>query len=115
MTDIGHILVVENEKSMRDLLTIVLEKDGYEVNTARNGQVAVEMIEGTDYDVVLTDINMPRANGIAVLDAVNRMHPGTPVIMITAYASPETAVGRALERSPMIPYHVAFQSGHRGA
>ena len=73
MTDIGHILVVENEKSMRDLLTIVLEKDGYEVNTARNGQVAVEMIEGTDYDVVLTDINMPRANGIAVLDAVNRM------------------------------------------
>jgi len=92
MTDIAHILVVENEKSMRDLLTIVLEKEGYEVNTARNGEVAVQMIEGADYDVVLTDINMPRANGIDVLDAVNRVHPGTPVIMMTAYASPETAV-----------------------
>ncbi len=92
MTDLGHILVVENEKSMRDLLTIVLEKDGYEVNTARNGEVAVQMIESTNYDVVLTDINMPRANGIDVLDAVNKMHPGTPVIMMTAYASPETAV-----------------------
>ncbi|MCF8720408.1 sigma-54-dependent transcriptional regulator [Nitrospina gracilis] len=88
----SKILVVENEKSMRDLLTIVLEKDGHEVETARNGEVAVDMIQEHQYDVVLTDINMPRANGIDVLDAVNRVLPGTPVIMMTAYASAETAV-----------------------
>ncbi|CAI2718098.1 sigma-54-dependent transcriptional regulator [Nitrospina watsonii] len=88
----SKILVVENEKSMRDLLTIVLEKDGHEVETARNGEVAVEMVQEHQYDVVLTDINMPRANGIDVLDAVNRTLPGTPVIMMTAYASAETAV-----------------------
>lgn len=88
----SSILVVENEKSMRDLLTIVLEKDGHQVETARNGEVAVQLIQEHNYDVVLTDINMPRANGIDVLDAVNRLRPGTPVIMMTAYASAETAV-----------------------
>ncbi|CCQ91807.1 Transcriptional regulatory protein pilR [Nitrospina gracilis 3/211] len=88
----SKILIVENEKSMRDLLTIVLEKDGHEVETARNGEVAVDMIQDHQYDVVLTDINMPRANGIDVLDAVNHVLPGTPVIMMTAYASAETAV-----------------------
>lgn len=88
----SRILVVDNEKSMRDLLSIALEKEGYEVETARNGEVAVKMVEGGDYDVVITDINMPRSNGIDVLDAVNRVRPATPVIMMTAYASAETAV-----------------------
>ncbi len=88
----SHILVVDNEKSMREMLTIALEKEGYEVETARNGEVAVEMIENGDYDVVITDINMPRSNGIDVLNAVTRIRPQTPVIMMTGYASAETAV-----------------------
>ena len=74
------------------MLSIALGKEGYEVETARNGEVAVEMVESDSYDVVITDINMPRSNGIDVLDAVNRIRPGTPVIMMTGYASPETAV-----------------------
>ena len=88
----SSILVVDDEKSMRELLVIVLEKDGHQVATARNGEVAVKMIEESDFDVVLTDINMPRANGIDVLDAVKRIHSSTPVIMMTAFASAETAV-----------------------
>ncbi len=88
----SRILVVDNEKSMREMLSIALEKEGYEVETARNGEVAVEMVENSTFDVVITDINMPRSNGIDVLDAVNRVRPGTPVIMMTGYASPETAV-----------------------
>ena len=88
----SRILVVDNEKSMREMLTIALEKEGYEVETARNGEVAVEMVEKDTFDVVITDINMPRSNGIDVLDAVNRVRPETPVIMMTGYASPETAV-----------------------
>ncbi len=88
----SRILVVDNEKSMREMLSIALKKEGYEVETARNGEVAVEMVESSDYDVVITDINMPRSNGIDVLNAVNRVRPETPVIMMTGYASPETAV-----------------------
>jgi two-component system response regulator PilR (NtrC family) len=88
----SRILVVDNEKSMREMLSIALGKEGYEIETAHNGEVAVEMVEGNAYDVVITDINMPRSNGIDVLDAVNRVRPGTPVIMMTGYASPETAV-----------------------
>ena len=88
----SRILVVDNEKSMREMLSIALEKEGYEVETARNGEVAVEMVEKSGFDVVITDINMPRSNGIDVLDAVNRFRPETPVIMMTGYASPETAV-----------------------
>jgi two-component system response regulator PilR (NtrC family) len=88
----SRILVVDNEKSMREMLSIALEKEGYEVETARNGEVAVEMVENSIFDVVITDINMPRSNGIDVLDAVNRVRPETPVIMMTGYASPETAV-----------------------
>jgi two-component system response regulator PilR (NtrC family) len=88
----SRILVVDNEKSMREMLSIALEKEGYEVETARNGEVAVEMVESSVYDIVITDINMPRSNGIDVLDAVNRVRPETPVIMMTGYASPETAV-----------------------
>ena len=88
----SRILVVDNEKSMREMLTIALEKEGYDVETARNGEVAVELVEKDTFDVVITDINMPRSNGIDVLDAVNRVRPGTPVIMMTGYASPETAV-----------------------
>ena len=88
----SRILVVDNEKSMREMLSIALKNEGYEVETARNGEMAVEMVEGSDYDVVITDINMPRSNGIDVLDAVNRVRPETPVIMMTGYASAETAV-----------------------
>lgn len=74
------------------MLTIALEKEGYEVETARNGEVAVKMVENDDFDVVITDINMPRSNGIDVLNAVNHFRPTTPVIMMTGYASAETAV-----------------------
>ena len=70
----------------------MLEKDGHQGGAARTGEVAVKMIEESDFDVVLTDINMPRANGIDVLDAVKRIHSSTPVIMMTAFASAETAV-----------------------
>ncbi len=88
----SRILVVDNEKSMREMLSIALGKEGYKEETARNGEVAVEMVENSSYDVVITDINMPRSNGIDVLNAVNRVRPETPVIMMTGYASPETAV-----------------------
>ncbi len=86
------VLVVDNEKSMCDFLSIMLEKEGYKVEVARNGDSASSMIRKTEFDVVITDIQMPRSNGLHVLDAVNQSSPNTPVVMMTAYASAETAV-----------------------
>ena len=88
----NSILVVDNEKSMCDFLSIMLEKEGYEVSTARNGVEAVKLLRNSEFDAVLTDIKMPRSNGLDVLDAVRKERPTTPVIMMTAYASAETAV-----------------------
>ncbi|MFQ5672591.1 MAG: sigma-54-dependent transcriptional regulator [Nitrospinales bacterium] len=86
------ILVVDNEKSICDFLQIMLEKEGYEVLIARNGEIAAQLIRENIFDLVLTDIRMPRAGGIDVLETVNEVSPSTPVVMMTAYASAETAV-----------------------
>jgi two-component system response regulator PilR (NtrC family) len=88
----ARILVVDNEKSLCDFLTILLEKEGYEVATAPNGEVAVRLINENDFDMVLTDIRMPRSDGIDVLAASKSRNPNTPVVMMTAFASAETAV-----------------------
>ena len=86
------VLVVDDEKSICDLLSIVLKKDGYGVKVAQDGFSAAKLIRENDFDVVITDIQMPRSNGLDVLDAVNKMRPHTPVVMMTAYATAETAV-----------------------
>ncbi len=88
----NSILVVDNEESICDFLSILLEKEGYEVVTANNGQAAGKYIRENDFDLVLTDIKMPNSSGIDVLKAVKETSPGTPVIMMTAFASAETAV-----------------------
>ena len=86
------ILVVDNEKSLRDLLMIMLEKEGYKVMTASSGDAAVSLVRENVFDLVITDIRMPRSSGIGVLESVNDIRPNTPVIMMTAYATAETAV-----------------------
>lgn len=88
----SSILVVDNEESICDFLSILLEKEGYEVITANNGQTAGRYIRENDFDLVLTDIRMPNSSGIKVLETVKETSPGTPVIMMTAFASAETAV-----------------------
>ena len=86
------ILVVDDEKSLRDMLTIMLESEGYDVQTASSGEKAVKLVQDTEFDLVLTDFRMKRANGIEVLEAVKSQNPVTPVVLMTAYASAETAV-----------------------
>ncbi|MFQ5483198.1 MAG: sigma-54-dependent transcriptional regulator, partial [Nitrospinaceae bacterium] len=88
----NSILVVDNEKSMCDFLSIMLTKEGYSVETARNGVEAVKRLREANFDAILTDIKMPRSNGLDVLEVVNRERPNIPVIMMTAFASAETAV-----------------------
>jgi two-component system response regulator PilR (NtrC family) len=88
----NRILVVDDETSMRQLLEITLRKEGYRVTTARSGSKAVEAFEKSPYDLVISDIKMPDMSGVEVLRHVKGVAPETPVIMITAYSSAETAV-----------------------
>lgn len=88
----NSILVVDDEKSLRDFLTIMLENEGYTVETASSGEKAVKLILEKEFDLVLTDFRMKKANGIEVLEAVKEHNPITPVVLMTAYASAETAV-----------------------
>jgi len=77
---------------MRDFLSIMLKKEGYEVVTAENGGDALKTVQGEIFDLVISDVKMPGLDGIDVLKAVKEVSPETVVIMITAFATTETAV-----------------------
>ena len=88
----ARILVVDDEKSMRDLLSITLGKEGYDVLTAAGGEPAIELLHRDSVDAVITDLRMPKVDGLQVLRAAKEISPDTAVIVITAVASTETAV-----------------------
>ncbi|MDO8476491.1 MAG: sigma-54 dependent transcriptional regulator [Candidatus Rokubacteria bacterium] len=88
----ARILVVDDEKSMRDLLSITLEKEGYDVLTAAGGEPAIEALHRETVDAVITDLRMPKVDGLQVLRVAKEISPDTAVIVITAVASTETAV-----------------------
>ena len=87
-----RILVVDDEKSMCDFLSIMLKKEGYAVATARDGSQAKNIIDKELIDLTIADIRMPDISGIELLEYIRQVSPETIVIMITAYASTETAI-----------------------
>ena len=87
-----RILVVDDERSMRELLAIVLRREGYEVLLAENGRMAVETLEREPVDLLISDIKMPDMSGVDVLRAAKKIDQDILGIMITAFASTETAV-----------------------
>jgi two-component system response regulator PilR (NtrC family) len=90
--DTPHILVVDDELSMRELLEVMLTMEGYEVSCAENGSKAISMIEKTDYDLLLCDIRLGDISGIEVIKALKNQNQNTVIIMISAYATTEAAV-----------------------
>jgi two-component system, NtrC family, response regulator PilR len=88
----ARVLVVDDEKSMRDLLSITLEKEGYDVVTAAGGEAAIEALRRDATDAVITDLRMPKVDGLQVLRAAKEISPDVAVIVVTAVASTETAV-----------------------
>ncbi len=90
--DCAHILVVDDELSMRELLELMLTRAGYRVFCAESGKEAVSMIKSADHDLILCDIRLGDIDGLEVLRAAKQKNPNTIVIMISAYASTETAV-----------------------
>ena len=88
----ASILIVDDEPSIRKVLTAQLARHGYEVHTAADGETAVAMLGEHPVDVVITDLKMPGMDGLALLGHVHELLPATPVIMITAHGTVETAV-----------------------
>ena len=87
-----RVLIVDDEKGMRDFLSIMLRKEGYSVSTAESVEAASVRVGRGEADLILTDISMPGRSGMELLRHARSTSPDTPVIMITAYASTESAV-----------------------
>ncbi len=86
------ILIVDDEQSMRDVLSIMLKRAGYGVAVATDAEEAIGEIGKEFYDLVITDLKMPKGSGLDVLKAVKATSPETVVLVITAFASTESAV-----------------------
>jgi len=87
----SNILIVDDEQSYRQLLSLVFEGDGHTLRTAVNGREALEMLQAEQADVVISDVKMPDMDGIDMLQAVRETQPDLGVILMTAFASVETA------------------------
>jgi two-component system response regulator PilR (NtrC family) len=87
-----RILVVDDERSMREMLSILLEREGHQVVEAKNGTEALQLFEASVFDLVISDIQMPGLNGIELLRQIKNISPEIPVLMITAFATAEQAV-----------------------
>src|SRR6188472_3464387 len=88
----ARVLVVDDEPSLRDMLRIVLTRDGYEVLTADGGRAALEILQRERVDLLLSDIRMSDVSGVEVLKAAKLLHRDVVVFMMTAFASTDTAV-----------------------
>jgi len=87
-----HILVVDDELSMRELLELLLEREGYQVSCAESGKKALSLLGKNHYDLILCDIRLGDINGIEVLENAKQTNPDVVVIMISAYSTTENAV-----------------------
>ena len=87
--------MVEDKDIIRDVVSGFLESEGYQIDEAKDGMEAFEKLSERPFDVVITDIKMPRMDGISLLKEIRKFHPGTEVIIITGYnnRSPQAALG----------------------
>lgn len=88
----SKILVIDDERSIRNTLKDILEFEKYQVELAEDGFKAIELLKTTDFDVVLCDIKMPGMDGIEVLQKIEEIKPDTPVVMISGHGNIDTAV-----------------------
>jgi DNA-binding NtrC family response regulator len=86
------VLVVDDEKSVRESIKMILEYERFEVQFAEDGPTALQRVEGTPFDLVLLDIKMPGMDGIKVLQKIKEMRPSLPVVMISGHADFSSAV-----------------------
>jgi two-component system, NtrC family, response regulator PilR len=88
----ARVLVVDDERSMRELLSIVLRRDGYDVLIAEDGATGLELLKRERVDILITDLRMPQMNGVDLLREAKRIAPDIVSIVMTAFATTDTAV-----------------------
>ena len=88
----NRVLIVDDAVNMRVVLQAMLKKEGYAVQTASDGLEALKVMKADPADIVVTDLKMPKMDGMGLLDEVIRVYPSTPVILITAHGTIATAV-----------------------
>ena len=88
----SRILIVDDEPSILDSITMVLNTEGYETDTCLNGAAALQKVSNQEYDLVLLDIKMPKMDGIEVLERMMEINKNLVVIMISGHGTIETAV-----------------------
>jgi two-component system response regulator PilR (NtrC family) len=89
----GFVLVIDDEEIMREILEALLTKEGYEVRLASSGEEGLDLARSQPFDAVILDVMMPGIDGIATLDELKKLDDDLPVLMITAFASVENAIG----------------------
>jgi len=87
----SNLLIVDDEQSYRQLLSLVFEDEGYSIRTAINGREALEMLQAEPAQVIITDVKMPDMNGIELLRATREFLPDVGVVLMTAFATVDTA------------------------
>ncbi|MCD6162450.1 MAG: response regulator [candidate division Zixibacteria bacterium] len=90
MKDDIRILVVDDEALMRNLLLKILEQEGYQISLAASSKEALEELENTDFDIVLSDVKMPEISGFDLLKIIKQKWPDTAMIMMTGYGDAYT-------------------------
>ncbi len=133
----ANLLIVDDEQSYRQLLTLVFQGDGHNIRTAMNGRDALQQLESESADVIITDVKMPDMDGIELLRSLREFLPDIGVILMTAFATVETAreafklgaddfiqkpfdveelkiiVKKALEKQELIAENKAFKKAQR--
>ncbi len=87
----AHLLIVDDEPGIRQLLTLVFERDGHQVRVAEGGRRALELLRAEPVDLIISDVKMPDMNGIDLLRAARELSPDVAVVMMTAFATVDTA------------------------
>ncbi|MBS3943996.1 MAG: sigma-54-dependent Fis family transcriptional regulator [Melioribacter sp.] len=88
----AKILIADDEKNIRDSLKLVLDEEGYSTDVASDGEEALQKIETENFDIVITDIKMPKVDGMQLLETSTKIAPDSFFIIMTAYASVKTAI-----------------------
>ena len=88
----GDILVVDDERSMREFLAIYLRREGYRIEAVPGGNEAIALLKTRAFDVVITDLRMPDVDGLSILSEAKRLRPDVEVIVVTAFSTTETAI-----------------------
>lgn len=88
----AKILIVDDEKPIRDSLKIILEEEGYKTDVAADGEEALNKIKEDNFDIIISDIKMPKLDGIQLLESATKISPDSFFIIMTAYASVKTAI-----------------------